>query len=384
MFAKAKPHTPALLHSLGDLLGRVDRALQGFSDPAAYRVLKWDLQRASSISDYLQYIEQPARRAIVEGFLDRFEMEVLPVLPELRTSIIHGDANDYNILFSEPVAGRPTHVISVIDYGDMVHTYTVCELAIAAAYAMMGKADPLAAAAQVVAGYHQAFPLSEQELAVLYPLICARLCISVVNSAYQRQAEPHNDYLTISERPAWALLEQLVDVHPRLARYTLRHACNLPPCPQTGAIVQWLESNQDKLGRVVGPDLRVANKVIFDLSIGSRELGSLVDLSDVEWFTELLFERMHIAHSSVGIGRYNEARPIYVGDQYALPARRPGALRGATLCHPAGAALCLLLCLLGQRSQRAGAAACANAHWPQGHRRYRSRLPWQHHSPHRD
>ncbi len=318
VFAKAKPHTPALLHSLGDLLGRVDSALQDFSHPAAHRVLKWDLQRASWIRDYLHYIEQPARRAIVEGFLDGFEMEVLPILPELRTSIIHGDANDYNVLFSEPVAGRPTRVISVIDYGDMVHTYTVCELAIAAAYAMMGKADPLAAAAQVVAGYHQAFPLSEQELAVLYPLICARLCISVVNSAYQRQAEPHNDYLTISEQPAWALLEQLVDVHPRLARYTFRHACNLPPCPQTCAIVQWLESNPDKLGRVVGPDLRVANKVIYDLSIGSRELGSLVDLSDVEWFTELLFERMHIAHSSVGIGRYNEARPIYVGDQYRI------------------------------------------------------------------
>ena len=318
LFAKVKPHTPALLHSLGDLLGRMDRALQDFTHPAAHRILKWDLQRAGWIRDYLQCIEQPARRAIVEGFLDRFEMEVLPVLPELRTSSIHGDANDYNILVSEPVAGKPMQVVSVIDYGDMVHTYTVCELAIAVAYAMLGKADPLAAAAQVVAGYHQAFPLSEQELAALYPLICARLCITVVNSAYQRQADPHNGYLTISEQPAWELLEQLVDVHPRLAHYTFRHACDLSPCPQTGAIVRWLESNPDMLGRVVEPDLRAANKVIFDLSIGSRELGNLEDLSNVEWFTQHLFERMQSAQSSVGIGRYNEARPIYVGDQYRI------------------------------------------------------------------
>ena len=94
--------------------------------------------------------------------------------------------------FNRPsTAGEETgKVSSVIDFGDMVHTCTVCNLAVAAAYAMLDKPDPLAAAAHVVAGYHQVFPLTEQELALLYPLICARLCISVVNSAYQQQVEP--------------------------------------------------------------------------------------------------------------------------------------------------------------------------------------------------
>jgi 4-aminobutyrate aminotransferase-like enzyme/Ser/Thr protein kinase RdoA (MazF antagonist) len=317
LFANVKPHTPALLHSLGALLGRMDRALQDFSHPAARRAIKWDLQGASWIRDYLPYIEQPARRAIVEGFLARFETEALPVIPALRASVIHGDANNYNVLVSE-ISAEPARVISVIDFGDMLHTCTVSELAVAAAYAMLGKADPLAAAAEVVAGYHVVFPLTGQELAVLYPLICARLCISVVNSAYQRQVEPRNDYLTISEQPAWKLLEQLVDVHPRLAHYTFRHACRLTPCPNTDAVVQWLENNPDKLGRVVEPDLRAANKVIFDLSIGSRELGNLVELSDVQWFTRQLFARMEASQSSVGIGRYNEARPIYTGNQYRV------------------------------------------------------------------
>ncbi|HEY6411343.1 MAG TPA: phosphotransferase, partial [Ktedonobacteraceae bacterium] len=320
LFAQYRPHSPALLHSLGALLGRMDHALQGFSHPAAHRVLKWDLQRASWIRDYLPYIEQPVRRAIVERLLTRFETEVLPALPTLRASIIHGDANDYNVLVgsADSEAASVGRVVSVIDFGDMVHTCTICELAIAAAYAMLGKADPLTAAAQVVAGYHQAYPLGEEELAVLYPLICVRLCISVVNSAYQRTNEPHNDYLTISEQPAWALLEQLADVHPRLAHNTFRHACNLAPCPNAKAVVQWLEHNANNLGRVVEPDLRTANKVIFDLSIGSRELGNLLDLSDAECFTRQLFERLQAAGSSVGIGRYNEARPIYVGDQYSI------------------------------------------------------------------
>ena len=43
----------------------------------------------------------------------------------------------------------------------MVYSYTVNEVAIAAAYAMLDKADPLSVAAHVVAGYHAENPLTE-------------------------------------------------------------------------------------------------------------------------------------------------------------------------------------------------------------------------------
>jgi 4-aminobutyrate aminotransferase-like enzyme/Ser/Thr protein kinase RdoA (MazF antagonist) len=318
LFAEARPHAPELLRSLGAILGKLDRALLDFSDPAAQRILKWDLQRAVWIRDYLDHIARPERRAMVEHFLAQFEAQVLPVLPTLRTSVIHNDANDYNILVGEAHT-VPRQVVSLLDFGDMVQTYTVCDVAIAAAYAMMHKADPLTAAAQVVAGYHEVFPLTEAELEVLYPLICIRLCVSVVNSAYQQKVEPGHDYLTTSEQPAWALLEQLMSVPPSLAHYTFRHACHLPPCPTTGALIQWLESNRDKLGRVVEPDLRVADKVIFDLSIGSPEMGNLAEVADVEAFTRRLFDRMEAANARVGIGRYNEARLIYTSDMFKTP-----------------------------------------------------------------
>jgi 4-aminobutyrate aminotransferase-like enzyme/Ser/Thr protein kinase RdoA (MazF antagonist) len=317
VLAETKPHTPELLHSLGSTMGRMDKALQDFTHPAAHRTLRWDLQRTLWTRDYLQYIEQPERRSIVEHFLSLFEGQVLPVAPTLRMSVIHNDANDFNVLVNAADGGA-RQVVSVVDYGDMVYTYTVCEPAIAVAYTMLNKADPLAAAAHVVAGYHKAFPLNEAEIEALYPLICARLCISVVNSAYQQKVEPQNDYLTISEQPAWALLEQLVDVHPRLAHYTFRHACHLPPYPSSNALVEWLESNAEKMACVVEPDIRVARNVIFDLSIGSRELGNLAELSDVDVFTRLLSDKMKAANSSVGIGRYNEARPIYTSNQYKL------------------------------------------------------------------
>lgn len=315
--AEVKPHTPELLYGLGSMLGQMDHALEDFQHSAAQRLLKWDLQHTLWIRDYLQHIAEPGRRAMVENFVEQFETHVLPVLPSLRQSVIHNDANDYNVLVSPTEMGSAP-VVSVIDFGDMVRTYTVCELAIAAAYAMLGKNDPLSAAAQVVAGYHAAFPLSEAELEVLYPLICSRLCISVVNSAYQQKVEPDNAYLTISEKPAWTLLEQLVNIHPRLAYYTFRHACGLQPCPSTTALVQWLTNNADTFGSVVEPDLRIANTVIFDLSVGSRELGNLLNVSDLAWFNQHIFERMKAAKSDVGIGRYNEVRQIYTSDAYRV------------------------------------------------------------------
>ncbi|MCI0691814.1 aminotransferase class III-fold pyridoxal phosphate-dependent enzyme [candidate division KSB1 bacterium] len=317
LLAHVKPHSPELLHSLGHALGTIDLALQDFSHPAARRDLKWDLIHAGWIRDYVQHLAPPTRQTIVERFLAPYESNVLPVLGELRASVIYNDANDYNVLVGN--ADSPQmQVIGVIDFGDMVHTNTICELAIATAYAMMDKADPLTAAAHVVLGYHQVFPLTEPEMEVLFPLICIRLCLTVTNSAYQRVVEPDNQYLTISEKPAWALLEKLAEVSPQLAHYTFRHACNLPPCPKTRAVVQWLQNNAGQIGRVVEPDLKTCEKIIFDLSVDSPMLSILDELANTEAFTKNLFARMRASHTNVGIGKYNEARPFYTSEAFRM------------------------------------------------------------------
>ena len=187
--AEARPHTPELFGSLGRLLGEVDRALLDFSHPAADRPdLKWDLARAGWIGDEVGVIADPPRRALVEHALDRFEAEVVPALPRLRRTVIYGDANDYNVIVGDPLL-RPRPV-SVIDLGDMHLGLTVSEPAIAATYALLGKPDPLAAAAELVRGYHAALPLDEMEIALLHPLIAARLAVSVVNSALMKRRRP--------------------------------------------------------------------------------------------------------------------------------------------------------------------------------------------------
>src|SRR4051794_2557322 len=156
VLAETSPHSAELLHSIGRLLGQVDAALIDFAHPAAQRELKWDLARAGWIREQLGSIADLAGRAMVERCLIQYESQVVPALVSLRAGVIHGDANDYNLLVSAPDI-QPRQAVSLIDFGDMLLSKVVCEPAIAAAYALLGKRDPLAAAAQVVAGYHAAF-----------------------------------------------------------------------------------------------------------------------------------------------------------------------------------------------------------------------------------
>jgi 4-aminobutyrate aminotransferase-like enzyme/Ser/Thr protein kinase RdoA (MazF antagonist) len=310
VLAKVNPHTPELLRSLGQFLGEMDAALVDFSHPAAYRELKWDLSRASWIRDYLQHIEGSQRRLLVERFLRSYESEVVPALPSLRRSVIYGDANDYNVLVSPPWP-QPRKVVSVIDFGDMHYGLTISEVAIAAAYAVLGEKDPLAAACAVIAGYRSAFPLSEAEISVLYPLIAMRLAVSVTNSAHRKSLVPGDPYVTISEAPAWEALEKLAAVHPRFAHYTFRDACGLPAVPQSEKIQQCLASMAGTAASILPMDLRDAPGVVLDLSVGSVLLGADPSASETPILNETIFGKIKSAKALVGIGRYDEARLLY-------------------------------------------------------------------------
>jgi 4-aminobutyrate aminotransferase-like enzyme/Ser/Thr protein kinase RdoA (MazF antagonist) len=347
LLAEVYPHTPELLHSLGHLLGEIDKALDGFTHPAARRELKWDLQDALWIKEYTHHIANTDRRAIAERLVAQFETRVVPIAPRLRTSVVHNDANDYNVLVKDDGTGQAS-VAGIIDFGDMLYTYTASEVAVAAAYAMLDKADPLAAAADIVRGYHEVFPLTELELDVLYSLICMRLAVSVTNSALQQKLHPDNRYLLVSERPAWELLEKLSGVDPSLPLYLFRRACQLEPCPQSMAVIDWLTRNASSLGAVVDTDLRSnqpgsvsspafrrkfvapsrskvrtelppegrTTNIVFDLSVGSAEFCDPEELADTEAFTAKVFARMKAAGTRVGIGRYNEARLLYTSDVF--------------------------------------------------------------------
>ena len=310
VLAEVRPHAPELLRDLGRFLGEMDTALHSFEHPAAHRELKWDSSRAAWIREFIAEIEGAERQALVERFLALYEAEVAPRVQRLRRSLIYGDANDYNVLVGDPWP-HPRKIACVIDFGDMHHGLTVSEAAIAAAYAILGKADPLKAAAEVVAGYHGAFPLQEDEVAVLFPLMAARLAVSVTNSAHRKKAKPDDAYVTVSEEPAWKALERLAKIHVRFAHYTFRAACGMTPVLKVQKIQRWLKANGKSAASILDVDLRSAPCLVFDLGVGSLLLGADPRASETPALTEKIFVEMKRAGVRVGAGRYNEARPLY-------------------------------------------------------------------------
>jgi 4-aminobutyrate aminotransferase-like enzyme/Ser/Thr protein kinase RdoA (MazF antagonist)/murein DD-endopeptidase MepM/ murein hydrolase activator NlpD len=318
LLAEARPRSTALLSRAGNLLGRLDSALAGFRHPAAVgRDLLWDPARASEVIErHRDEIEEPERRALVAEVHALYTREVVPLLPRLPRSVIHNDGNDYNVLVGPPApSAGDREVTGILDFGDMVETWTVCELAVAVAYGIFGHAQPLPAAESLVAGYHAARPLTEAEADVLWILSAMRLCTSVSLSAHRRRAASGNAYHFVSENSAWEALRRMAGVHPRFARAALRAAAGFTPCPHTPAIEAWLRAHRDELAPLVDAD--ISRAVVFDLSVGSPEFRTPAETLDTAAMTPRLFAHMREAGTEVGIGRYDEARLVYGGDAFA-------------------------------------------------------------------
>lgn len=222
-WVNAEKHSDILLYNLGSFLGDMDLALKNFSHPAMHRRYTWDIQTAMDAWKNLQHIKDHERRRIASYFLMQFETEVLPLQSSLRTAYIHNDANDYNVLVNED------EIAGLIDFGDMVHSQLINNLAVACTYAMLNTTNPLHTASLVVQGYHEKYALTQQEVDILYWLIAARLCISVTNAAYHTSLSSENAHHFVTEAPAWDLLFKLIRLNPLKAQNTFRVACRFAP-----------------------------------------------------------------------------------------------------------------------------------------------------------
>ena len=227
-------HSAALLEDLGRRVGEIDRALATFDHPAIHRELHWDLAHGVHVvRDRAPAIAGEALRQQLEGWTLDIARHLDPRLPDLRRSAVHNDANDHNVIVAAEgdVWSRRQRIAAIIDFGDIVHSYVAADPAIAIAYAVLDKPDPLAAAAAIVRGYHAVWPLKEPEIAALFDLVRLRLCMSVALAAHQHLQRPDDAYLGISQGPIARTLPGLMGIPRRLAEVAFRDACGFDPLP---------------------------------------------------------------------------------------------------------------------------------------------------------
>ncbi|MFW9834634.1 MAG: aminotransferase class III-fold pyridoxal phosphate-dependent enzyme, partial [Candidatus Thorarchaeota archaeon] len=315
VMSSVNPHSPDLLEDFGKFIGTLSTSFADFDDPATHREFYWDLKNAGSIiPKFKKLVSNSEKQKIVDRFLIMFETLVVPRMGELRTSVIHNDANDDNVVINHP--HDENRSFGILDFGDMVHSHTINELAIAIAYAILDKDDPIGTGQRIVTGYHSVFPLTEVELEVLFPLICTRLATSVCIAAYQKKLEPDNEYLIISEDRAWKALSLLSEIHPRYVLYCFREALGMEPCPDSLRVKKWLKKNPGAFSSPIGTQLDHTNSIVVDLSVGSTDVSSPLQLGNHLSFGNLISERLEAAGATIAIGRYNEPRLIYSGEQY--------------------------------------------------------------------
>ena len=190
--------------------------------PGAHRDFQWDLSRASWIRGALGQRGRPERRALVERVLDRYEAEVVPALPRLRRGVVHGDANDHNVLVGAPrahpreVSGPPRlrrHAPRAARGGAGGRG----RLRAPRARRTRSPRRPRSSRATTPPSRSR-----RRRSRHLFALVGARLAVSVTSSAVRAKRAPGDPYVTVSEAPAWEALERLDRVHPRFAHYAFR------------------------------------------------------------------------------------------------------------------------------------------------------------------
>ncbi|RME58536.1 MAG: hypothetical protein D6790_11825, partial [Caldilineae bacterium] len=312
-------HGDELLRDLGARLGELDVILTDFDHPALHRTFHWDLAQARPVLErHVPEIADAGLRELVETVAQADLNRLEPLLPRLPRSPIHNDANDYNVLVGGGVDPytRNQAVTGLIDFGDMVHSYTVADLAVAAAYALLDKPDPLAAACQVVKGYHPVRPLTDEELAALFGFIRLRLCMSVAHAAHQQAQRPDDPYLSISQAPIRRTLPKLARIHPRFAEAAFRAACGRVPVPAKEDVANWLTTHRDRVRRVLGRPLSAETVHVLDLGVASPLVHGDPAHNGAEELGERIRTRLAERGAQVGVGRYDEARTLYSGPAF--------------------------------------------------------------------
>ena len=311
VWSQVNPQLDDLRYSLGESCGKLTKALQGFSHEEAERDFEWDVAQSLWTKEHIDIFNSEEKKIVVH-FQELFEKN-LSSYQSLRKSVVHNDANDNNVIVTNDLV--TPKVKSIIDYGDAVYTQIINDLAITCAYAIMNYPNPLEAVLPIIKGYHKEFALTDEELKHLYTAIAMRLVISVTKSGLNKIKEPDNEYLLISEKPAWEVLRKWITIHPDFAYYSFRNACGFTAHPNEEKFYTWARK-QDFTVKELFPTVNTNEITPLDLSVSSTWIGHEKEFNDLDIFDFKIQQLQKQNPNTIIAGGYLEPRFIYSAPTY--------------------------------------------------------------------
>lgn len=207
-------------HGLGQTLARLARALADFRHPSDSYELAWDIANADRLQPLLTYVRDGEKAKLAQIALERFRTIAKPCMSGLRTQVVHNDLNTHNVLVD---AADTDKVSGILDFGDIIRTQLVNDVAIGAAYHIAAGPDPLQGPSEFVEAYQEITPLYPEEIELLPDLIATRLLVTVLITGWRAERYPENStYILKNNGAAWDGLDRLAHISPGTAQRMLR------------------------------------------------------------------------------------------------------------------------------------------------------------------
>ena len=301
----------ALLESVGRLLGRLQSALDGFDHPGLdVQNIPWaPIHAGSVIASASELLGERSRGRLYRRVAD----SVLPDLPRLLAlpaAALHNDANDDNLLLVEGEAeSAEPEQLALLDFGDALRAPSIIEAATAALYVAAATAEPLPAAARVLAGFSRERPVSEEEAGLFRTAVATRALVSAGVAALRRAQVPEaaaDAYLLVSETGVWAFLQALDDEAPDLTGGRFRMTAGHAPLPRLATKTAAVQRAADSAAPPIAPAPPIASApqvCILDLS---PECPTLDPAAALETLNQTVTAATDGGHRA--IGRHLEPR----------------------------------------------------------------------------
>ncbi len=213
--------SPAVVERLGVLAAAVSRTLESLDDPAQERVLQWDLQHARRVVELLAPQDPDAvlrDRVLAESGRALAALE--PLADRLPHQLGHFDLTDDNVVVP-PGGVLPD---GVVDFGDVVRSYRVAELAVTISSVLHHAGAEVESVLPAVRAFDAERHLTDDEVEALWPLVVLRGAVLVLSGRDQAVLDPGNAYAQDGLDREWRIFEKATEVPLPVVTALLRDA----------------------------------------------------------------------------------------------------------------------------------------------------------------
>ena len=179
----------SVLYDAGRFQGQMCAALSDFSHPSEGYFMPWDTSQGLILNPALRVSKNGDVERLIVPLLDHFRDFVLPTMNGLRKQTIHNDAHNDNVLRSAP---DKDDFYGVIDFGDICYAPVIQDLSVPMIGFVGDVENPIETGSAYVRGFASAFPLSAEELDILYDLLLLRSALTVQLIDFRMQQNDAN------------------------------------------------------------------------------------------------------------------------------------------------------------------------------------------------